>query len=433
MSRAHTANAHPGARAKRGLGRREFAQVEAYVQASQALEPETALGSLRAAGANTLQEHGFPGRTEAWKFTRSAPLLQQPFQAPSTPAVVALPQGPWRDGARIVFVDGVLAPHLGAQVDGMAGIGDVAASARGRLGTAVGDVHGFLALNLAFLRHGVGWVGAPGADLGVLHIVHVSTGAQQLGAVRHWIEVGEGGSAEIYEHFVTVGEGASLTTAVTEVLVGQGAQVAHVRVLDEGPEALHVGGVGAVVAAEGQYRFSSVVLGSQLARVEIQTRLAGAGATADLSGLSLLRGHQHADHHVTVDHAEPHGTSDQVFRSVLDDESRSVYTGAVIVRSGAVKTSSNQLHHALLLSDDAIANTRPWLEIDNDDVSCAHGAAIGSLDADALFYLRQRGLSELEARSLLTAGFASERLAVLPAGPVQDSLQARAQAWLEAT
>ena len=234
----------------------------------------------------------------------------------------------------------------------------------------------------------------------------------------------------MYEHYLTVGEGAALTTAATAITVAPDAIVRHVRVIDEGDEALHVGEIRGTVA--GRLTAASVIVGSRVARVDLGVQLIAEGASAELTGLALLRGHQHADHHVMADHAAPRCHSEQVFRSVLDDHARSVYTGAVRVRSGAAGTDSRQLHNALLLSDDAVANTRPWLEIDHDDVACAHGAAIGSLDAESLFYLRQRGLSEIEARGLLTWGFAAKTLAALPEGPVAEALLQRARTWLGA-
>jgi Fe-S cluster assembly protein SufD len=145
--------------------------------------------------------------------------------------------------------------------------------------------------------------------------------------------------------------------------------------------------------------------------------------------LALTRA-QHADHHVLVDHVAPRCTSRQTFRSLLDRKGRGVFTGRVVVRPGAVGTDSAQLHRALLLSDDAVANARPQLEIDNDDVKCAHGVAVGSLDAEALFYLRQRGLDPAAARALLTAAFAREIVEAIPEGPVRDAVDERVAAWL---
>ena len=364
---------------------RDFTRVDDYLAVAEGL-PSAGdwLDGLRSEAAASLRANGFPARDEAWKYTRASRLLQEAF----TPATaldesIALPPGPWGEQPRLVFVDGVVSPSLSTMAGSV--MDQVPPELRGRFGGALSG-GGFADLNLALLRDGA----VLHLPSGPLHLVHVSTGGQRLTAVRHLL-VADAGHAELYEHFVTVGAGTHLTTAAVEVFIGNGATVRHTRVLDEGPEVLHVATVAAKVSAMGAYRFASVILGSHVARVEVAVELAGEGAQTDLSGLALLRDEQHADHHFLVDHATPQATSSQTVRSVADGKSRSVYTGAVIVRKGAVGTDSQQLHQALLLSDDAVANTRPWLEIDNDDVSCAHGAAIGSIDEESLFYLPTTG------------------------------------------
>jgi Fe-S cluster assembly protein SufD len=207
----------------------------------------------------------------------------------------------------------------------------------------------------------------------------------------------------------------------------------HLREQDEAHDHLHHAALGVSVAEGARYQLTSVLLGGSTTRVEIDVRLAGEGASADLSGLAALRGSQHADHHVTIDHASPGCTSRQLFRSLLDDRAHGIFTGKVIVRRGAVKTDAVQHHRALLLSDDALAHARPQLEIDADDVKCAHGAAVGSLDEEALFYLRQRGLDPRQARALLTAAFAQDVLATIPFAEERARLEAHMTSWLEAS
>jgi len=406
--------------------RRDFSRAESYAGAARALGGPPWLSEARDAAADTLLARGFPARSEAWKYTRASTLLADVFAAPAQ--VGPVPQrGPWSSQPRLMFVDGALAEVAG---DPAAWVQPLVGPEAPPLGAALGEVEGFGALNLAMVRGGA-WVRVPdGVDGGDLHLVHTSSGGGALGAVRHLISLGEGARLRLFEHFVGGGAGAGLTSATTEVMVGADAHLEHLRSLDEGDDALHVGAVGSVVAGGGLHRVTSVVVGGRLSRVELSVRLDGADARADLHGLALLRGAQHADHHVSVDHAQPNAHSDQFFRSVLDGRSRSVYTGAVMVREGALGTDSGQLHHALLLSDDAVVNARPWLEIYADDVRCAHGAAIGSLDAESLFYLRQRGLDALGARSLLTAGFARLVLDRLSPSPVRDALHTRSDAWL---
>ncbi len=411
---------------------RDFTRASEYADAAERLAAAGWLGELRAHGIENLRTHGFPGKDEAWKYTRASTLLGTAF-TPSVESAPPLPEGPWGDAPRVVFVDGQRQPSLGNHAGHTSLVDDLLSDSQGlreHVGAALGqpsEAHGFAALNLAFARDGAV---VHCTDQQELHLVHLSTGAEHLGASRSLVVVDPGQRLVLYEHFASVDGGPALTSAAVEVVVGKSAEVHHVRVVGEHEETFHVGEIGASVAEGGAYRLRSVVLGSRLARIEVTARLEATGAHADLSGLSMLRGAQHADHHIQVDHATPHTSSEQVFRTVLDGRARSVYTGAVRVREGAVGTDSKQLHQALLLSDDAVANARPWLEIDNDDVSCTHGAAIGSLAAEALFYLRQRGLSALGARALLTWGFASESLAALPPGRVRDELQEQARVWL---
>jgi Fe-S cluster assembly protein SufD len=201
-----------------------------------------------------------------------------------------------------------------------------------------------------------------------------------------------------------------------------------VRLVQEGDEVVHHAGISVHATAGARYRLVSIVLGGATVRIEPQIHLVGEGASADLHGLVALRGQQHADHHVLVDHATPRCTSRQAFRSLLGGRSRGVYTGSVHVRPGAIGTDSGQLHRALLLSEEAVANARPQLQIEADDVKCAHGVAIGALDPEMLFYLRQRGLDEGQARLLLTTGFVNETLAAIE----DEAIRARAeQAFVE--
>ncbi|HHO51953.1 MAG TPA: Fe-S cluster assembly protein SufD [Deltaproteobacteria bacterium] len=422
---------------------RDLGPAEAYASASAGLSAGSGwLLPIRSEAAALLQSRGFPARDEAWKYTRAGNLLQAVFVPAQEASDVALPDGPWGDEPRLVFVDGIPHPGLSRGVEGLQ-LEDLSTVSGGcpELGRALGEGDGFSALNRAFLRHGAVLRLPRGQQLSALHLIHLCTGSRapsgegHLETLRHVLVLEGDGQLQLFEHYLSADgvEHASLTNAATEVILGPDSHVRHVRILDEDLRSLHVGAIGAVVGAGSRYDLTSVVLGVGLARIEVTVHLGAKGSATDLSGLSLLQGRQHVDHHVTVEHATPGGISDQDFRSVLGDQSRSVYTGAVIVRRGAIGTRSSQLHRALLLSDDAIANTRPWLEIDNDDVSCTHGAAIGSLDEDALFYLRQRGLSELAARGLLTSGFASQILSRLSPEAVAQHLLQRARAWLGAS
>jgi Fe-S cluster assembly protein SufD len=379
--------------------------------------------ALRQGAADALRASGLPtGRDEAWKYTRATALLGEDW----VPAVgeVAPPDDADVVDADVVIVDGRL-----ARATAPAGI--TVRSVRGEadgVGHILGEVpEGFVALNLALARDGVA-VRVPPGNGGRLVVVHVATGQRHLGAARHLVNVDPGARLELVERFV--GEGPALTSAVTEIHVSEGAELLHVREQRERGEVAHHGAVGVNVGAGGRYEAVSVLGGAATTRLELRVALQAPGAEAHLHGLVLVAGTEHADHHVRVEHRAPGCTSRQAFRSLCAGRGRSVFTGNVVVAEGAAGTDAGQVHRALLLSDDAVANARPQLEISCDDVRCTHGVAVGALDEEALFYLRQRGLDEAAARGLLTEAFAAEVIEAVPAGPVRDSVRARVAGWL---
>jgi Fe-S cluster assembly protein SufD len=360
-----------------------------------------------------------PGRKdEAWKYTRPAQLLDQSF-APADPS----PAEPadleaFDPNARIVWVDGAL-DRAASRWPAELRVEELPAD-------AMPPSTGFDALNQLYVRGAVRLVFA--GSVPPVSLVHVSTGGGRLSAVRREIVVEAGARADVREHYVRRGEGAGLVTAVTEARVGAGAALSLVRVLDERGDTRHFGAVRANVAEGGRLDAVVASVAVKVARVEIGVTL-DASAEATLSGLSLVRG-AHVDHHVTVDHASPRSRSRQRFRALLDGAARSVFTGRVIVRPGADGTDAAQVHRALVLSDEGIVNARPQLEIHADDVKCAHGAAVGSLDEEALFYLRQRGLDPLAARALLTEAFAAEIVADVPV-ELREGVVGAIRRWLE--
>ncbi len=393
---------------------RDHTGVERYAALPR---PEGREGAIEA-----LQAHGFPGRRdEDWYYTPTKRLLEQAF----TPVVgaarspgegVVLPEGD-----RLVFVDGLFHAGLSTVHDVLA----ADAPAEGLLEAPTG----FDALNTALWRSGAR-IELTGERNAPLHLVHVSTGDHRLAAVRHRLTLAAGAKAEVVEHYLGDG-GAALMTSVTELQLEQGAELEHLLLQAADEASHHIHTVRVVAQAESTYRSTSVQRGAGLARVATHVELMGEGAQTQLAGLALGRGSRHVDHHVLVDHAVPRCRSEQDVRSVLDDTSRSVFTGKVVVRVDAQQSHSEQTNHNLLLSDDAVAHTRPQLEIYADDVSCAHGATVGSIDDESLFYLRQRGLSATQARGLLMEGFARAVLQGLPEG-LHPLAEAHVAAWLEA-
>ena len=197
---------------------------------------------------------------------------------------------------------------------------------------------------------------------------------------------------------------------MTEIVVGDGARVDYHRVQRESGQAYHIAATETYQRRDSTVNLHAVAFGGALSRHDLRSVMAGPGGTLVLNGLYLLAGDQHADHHTTIEHAAPHCASHEYFNGVLDGHSRGVFTGRIIVKPGAQKTDSKQTNNNLLLSADAHADSQPQLEIYADDVKCTHGSTVGPLDPRALFYLRSRGLSEREARRLLTYGFGAEIL-----------------------
>lgn len=379
--------------------------------------------ALRQGAADALRASGLPtGRDEAWKYTRAAALLGEAW-VPAAGEPPAIP--PEGEDADVVVIDGRLAR---ARTPAGLAVRSIRDDADG-VGHILGEVPaGFVALNLALARDGVA-VRVPPERSGRLVVVHVATGQRHLGAARHLVHVDPGARLELIERFV--GEGPALTSAVTEIHVSEGAELVHVREQRERGDVAHHGVVAVNVGAGGRYEAVSVLGGAATTRLELTVALQAPGAEVHLHGLTLVSGAEHADHHVRIEHRAPGCTSRQAFRSLCDGHGRSVFTGNVVVAEGASGTDAGQVHRALLLSDEAIATARPQLEISCDDVRCTHGAAVGALDEEALFYLRQRGLSEHQARALLTEAFAAEIVAAAPE-TVRDGLRARVAGWLGA-
>ncbi|MEN0068155.1 MAG: Fe-S cluster assembly protein SufD [Myxococcota bacterium] len=389
--------------------------------AREALPDSPALRAFRERGIADLETAGLPVGHEAWRFTPPNQLVAPELTAVATPGM-ALPRPDGLGDAPFAhFVDGF--PHeatLPRFSDTQAPLPDAQA----------GD-DGFAALNRAFFQDGVDLV-LEGDARGAYHIVHQSTVPLGLTANRHRIYVKSGAKVQLVEH-VQGTDDPTFSTLLTDVVVEGGARVSYVRISTGGPGTRQTARITAEIQEGAHFAAGSFIIGGHTTRVELTANLRGPGADVTFFGLALLRGQSHADQHVTARHAMPHATSDQVFRSIVDGTSQSIYTGTVIVDKGALGTDSNQLHQALLLSDDATVHARPWLEIYADDVKCAHGATVGSLDADSLFYLRQRGLTETEARGLLMWAFATGTVEQLPEGPVRDALSDQVRQWLEAS
>jgi len=260
-----------------------------------------------------------------------------------------------------------------------------------------------------------------------LHILHLSSGG--AAHIRTGITIGKHAELEIIEHFVG-SDVAGLTNSLTAIRLEAGARCEHYRLQLEGTKQYHLGRVEIAQQRDSNYILHAVELGSMLSRVDVVNGLNEPGAESELNGLFVLSGRQHVDHHTRMAHEAPHCKSRENYRTVLDGRSRGVFNGKVVVAEGAVKTDSAQSNANLLLSNRAEIDTKPELEIYNDDVKCAHGATVGQLDKNQLFYLKSRGLSEDEAKQLLTFAFADELLAKMKSKPIRRYIERAAFAKL---
>jgi Fe-S cluster assembly protein SufD len=396
------------------------------------------LSAARRAALGRFQALGLPTiRDEDWRFTSLAglaPLELRRAAAPGPGAERAL-AAVRTEGPRLVFLNGRFRPELssGAGLPGGAVLTTLADAlarwpdeVRAQLGRlAVPDAHAFVAANAALFEDGAFLRLPPHAAAEApVSLVHVTdVGAPAATHPRTLVVAGEGARATVAELFTGGAGAAYLTNAVTELVLGPGAEIEHVRLQVEAPAAYHVSVVHAEQAAGSALSSHAFTLGGKLSRAEIRARLAGEDARVAANGLYMAAGDQLVDNFSWVEHAVPRCTTSESYKGILDGRSRGVFSGRIRVLPGAQKTVAHQMSSNLLLSDDAVVDAKPQLEIFADDVKCGHGGTVGQLDAAALFYLRSRGLPEAEARSLLIWGFASEMVGLVAA----PGLRARAK------
>jgi Fe-S cluster assembly protein SufD len=388
--------------------------------------------ALREAGIQRFGEVGFPSsKDERWRFTSVEPIAGTEFW----PAGSATPTGA-RDAVRsvavgdevarlvAVYVNGRFAPELsslgglthGVTIGGLATAAETHADlVRPHLGLhATVDANPLTALGTAFLSDGA-FVHVPRNVVldHPIQLVFLAAGATQPTVMhpRNLIVVDEGAQVSLVEQYLGIAAPAPYwTNVVTEIVVGENAVVDAYRVQREAENAYHTATTQSNQSRSSVFSITSFAFGSALSRHDVSATLDGVGAECTLNGLSVLHGEQHVDHHTTIDHAQPHCNSWELFNGVFDDRARGVFTGRIIVRPGAQRTDSKQTNNNLLLSTEARADSQPQLEIYADDVKCTHGATLGPIDAKAMFYLQSRGLNADVARNLLTYGFAAEIL-----------------------
>jgi Fe-S cluster assembly protein SufD len=290
---------------------------------------------------------------------------------------------------------------------------------------ALTEGNSFAALNQAFFLDG-GFVHVPAGVSIVepIQFVFVSTAKQSGETIqpRNLIVAGADSKATVIESYISEDTTAYFTNAVTEIVAGDNAALEYVKFQDESANAFHLATIAGELGRASNVKIHSFALGAKLSRNNIRANLAGEGLECILNGLYLTRGEQLADHHMVVEHAQPHCASHEYFNGILDDKSKGVFHGRIFVRPLAQKTDAKQTNKNLLLSDDATVDTKPQLEIYADDVKCTHGATVGQLNDESIFYLRSRGIGKDTARRMLIHAFAGEIIARVKCDPVREEL-----------
>jgi Fe-S cluster assembly protein SufD len=288
------------------------------------------------------------------------------------------------------------------------------------------DEHAFAALNTAFIEDGAFIFIPKDVVVGLpIHLLFISTsgGKPTVSHPRNLIVAEANSQVSIVESYFGLNDGTYFTNAVTEIVVNDNAIVDHYKLQRESMHAFHFSTLQVQQSRSSSFSTHSIALGGALVRNDVNTVLNGEGAEATLDGLYVVSGQQHVDNHTRIEHAKPHCSSRELYKGILDQKARAVFNGRIIVRPDAQKTDSKQTNKNLLLSEEALANTNPQLEIYADDVKCTHGATIGQLSTDALFYLRTRGIGLETARNLLTYAFANEITNRIKIEPLRAELE----------
>jgi Fe-S cluster assembly protein SufD len=423
----------------------------ALAEAFAALTAKATASKLRRDAFRRFEAAGLPTRrVEEWKYTDLRALMQEakPLAGPPDAAAKSRAKEAGKllagvQSRRLVFVDGAFVPEhsdLAGLDKGLAirSMADALAQGDPLIGAHLGKVvpaeDVALALNTAFMGDGaLIHVGAGVAPARPLHLVFVTaSGTPAAVFPRSLVMVEKGASLTLFESHEGPGGSDYQVNAALELIVGDDAALDYVKVTTEGDKALHVASLMASIGARARVNTFAFTTGGAVVRNQMFVRFDGEGTRATMGGASMLKGRQHVDSTLVIDHAKGHCESRELFKSVLDGESRGVFQGKIIVRPHAQKTDGKMMTQALLLSEKAEADNKPELEIFADDVVCGHGATAGALDEDLKFYLMARGIPAKEAETLLIQAFVGEAVETIAHEGVKEALMAAAVRWLEA-
>lgn len=393
---------------------------------------------VRTSAMDRFEQLGFPTvHDENWKYTNLAQLAKQSFVPANRTDKVSIDVArflyPETANAHLVVVNGFLSEELSNKtgldsvvaIDLLTAVSDARYNkiARAYLARNAGyHNNGLAALNTAFLQSGLFLLIPKNVKVETPIQVSFVNDSENASFPRLLVVSEENSSATLIESFVSTGEQQYFTNAVTEIIVKDGARLEHYRVQQESDKAFHTSLTSAELGRGSSYDTTSINLGGRLARHDISVVMDNEGAECWVDGLYLVGADQHTDTHSVIDHQQPHCNSHQLYKGILDGNARAVFNGKIFVREGAQKTDAMQTNKNLLLSPQARVDTKPQLEIYADDVKCAHGAAVGQIDQDELFYLLARGINTELARSLLTYGFAEEVIGKIKIDSIKSQL-----------
>jgi Fe-S cluster assembly protein SufD len=423
-------------------------QTNPYLSDFERFEKETAvttrpaLHRLRKAAISRFAELGFPGpRDEEWRFTSVAPLMKTAFRLPSADSPKGATyyelnhgEGPGNtllaaNAHQPIHLNGGSPLPKGVLVGSLAGaLKEYPQLVEPHLAHyADYKGHAFVALNTAFLRDGHFVYVPPGCVIQEPIFLESLVAAHNDNVPYAWhrrclIVLGANAQATVVESFHGLPSLSYFTNAVTEVVVGEKASLDHYKVQEESDAVFHMAVMQVQMGRAARFSSHAVTFGGQWVRNEVNAVFGDEGGECTLNGLYQALGQQLIDNHTAIDHAKPHCNSHELYKGILGGKARGVFNGKIYVRQDAQKTDAKQTNQTLLLSDDATINTKPQLEIYADDVKCTHGATVGQLDAEALFYLRSRGIGAEEARALLTFAFANDVISRIKVEALRERL-----------
>ena len=404
-------------------------------------ESKSPLHALRREAMDKFHAVGFPtSRNEEWRFTSVAPIAKVEFKpvlqfSPSGVTKADVDKFSFNTGHRLVFINGHFASDLSSvgKVPNGVAIGSLASAVRSSDPIALSslarqlkiDETPFVSLNTAFLQDGAFIFVPEGTAIDdSIQLLFIASEKQPfLVSPRNLVIIGKRSRASIVESYVSLTDQSYLTNAVTEIVAGDESIIEHDKLQNESRKAFHIAMIHSRIGAKAEFTSNSIAVGGAIVRNNVTVVLDAEHSECTLNGLSLGTGTQVIDNHTTIDHAKPNCASHELYKAILDGKSKGVFNGKIFVRPDAQKTDAKQTNKTLLLSDEATVDTKPQLEIFADDVKCTHGATVGQLDAEQVFYLRSRGIGEMAAKDILTFAFASDVVNRVHVEPLKHQLE----------